>query len=78
VKNFYVVKKFVQHFAPALEELVGESVIDVLPALEGLYLEEFEPPGHVGEAIGQFVAARRLLDHPVAVSHWKNEGFQFF
>ena len=71
VKNLYVSKEFARCIAPALQELVGERVTDVLPALESLFLEELQPSGPVQEAIGQFVAARQLLGHPVAVSHWK-------
>ena len=37
VKNFYVVKELAQYIAPALQELVGESVTDFLPALESLF-----------------------------------------
>ena len=70
VKNLYVSKEFAQCIAPALQELVGERVTEVLPALESLFLEELQPSGPVQEAIGQFVAARQLLGHPVAVSHW--------
>jgi hypothetical protein len=66
VKNLYISKNFVQSIAPALRELVAE----VLPALESLFLEELQLPKLVGEAIEQFVAARQLLGHPVAVSHW--------
>ena len=74
VKNFYVVKELAQYIAPALQELVGESVTDFLPALESLYLEEFQQPRRVRKAIRRFVAARQLLGRPVTVSHWKNEG----
>ena len=70
VKNLYVSKKFVRCIAPALQELVGERVTYVLPALENLFLGELLPSGPVQEAIGQFVAARQLLGHPVTVSHW--------
>ena len=70
VKKLYVIKEFAQHIAPALQELVGERVTEVLPALESLYLEELQPPGHVQEAIRQFVAARQLLGRPVIVSQW--------
>jgi hypothetical protein len=78
VKNFYAVKEFVQHFAIALQGLVGERVTDVLPALESLHLEDLQPPGQVGEAIRQFIAARQLLGRPVAVSRWQNETFLSF
>jgi hypothetical protein len=70
VKNLYISKEFAQYIAPALQELVGERVTDVLPALESLFLEELEPSGPVQEAIGQFTAARQLLGRPVTISHW--------
>ena len=73
VKNFYVIKEFAHHIAPALQKLVGERATDVLPALERLFLEGLPPSGPVQEAIGQFVSERQLLGHPVAVSHWNNE-----
>ena len=70
VTDLYVCKEFAQCITPALQELVEERVMDVLPALESLFLEELQPSGPVQEAIGQFVAARRLLGHPVAVIDW--------
>ena len=41
----------------------------MLPVLEGLLLEDLEPLGPVEEAIWQFVTARHVLGHHVAVSH---------
>ena len=75
VKNLYIIEEFAQCIAAALQELVVERATNVLPALEGIFLEELEPSksGPVKEAIGQFVAARRLLGHPVALSTWKTE-----
>jgi hypothetical protein len=70
VKNLYLSKEIAQFISPALQELVGESVTNVLPALERIYLEELEPSRPVQDAIRQFIAARQLLDHTVAVSHW--------
>ena len=70
VKNLYVCEEYAQCIAPALQEIVGERVTDVLPTLEGLFLEDLPPSGPVKEAIGQFIAARQLLGHPVAVSDW--------
>ena len=72
VKKLYVIKEFAQHIAPALQELVGERAKDVLPTMESLFLEGLLPSGPVQEAIGQFVAARQLIGHPVAISCWKN------
>jgi hypothetical protein len=56
-----------QWIALALQELVGERVTDVLPALESLSLEGLKSSGPIQEAIGKFVAARELSGHPVAV-----------
>jgi hypothetical protein len=70
VKNLYVSKDGAGRIAPALQALARESVPEVLLTLESLYLEELPPLGPIQEAIGQFVSARQLLGHPVAVSHW--------
>jgi hypothetical protein len=68
VKNLYLSDDITQRISPALQELVGEGVVELLPALQGLFLEEFSPTGPTQEAISQFVAARQLSGHPIAVS----------
>jgi hypothetical protein len=70
VKNLYLTEEIVPRIVPALLEF--ERVIDVLPALQNLLLEEFQPsrPESVQEAIEQFVAARQLSNRFIAVSHW--------
>jgi hypothetical protein len=73
VKNLYLSKEITLHIASVLHELVGERVVEILPALQGLFLEEVNPARPVREAIGQFVAARQLSSHPIAVSHWVKE-----
>ena len=73
-RNVYVFKAFSQCISSALQDLVGERMTDVLPALESLFLEGFQPSGPVQEAIGQFVAARQLLGHPVAISPLNETG----
>jgi hypothetical protein len=73
VKNLYVIEEFAKCIAPSLQELDGGRVVDVLPALESLFLEDLRPRRrwrHARDSFGQFVAARQLLGHPVAVSHW--------
>jgi len=70
VKNLYVSENSAQCIAPALQELVGGRVTEVLPALESLFMEELLLSGPVGEAIEQFVAARQVLGRPVTVSRW--------
>ena len=68
VKNIYISKEFIRQILLSLQ--------DLLPALENLFLEDLQPSGpdrpdqEVHEVVGQFVAARQLLGHPVAVSHW--------
>ena len=97
VKRLYMHPEFGPYIPLALQGLVGERVTDVLPALQGLFLEireeeerekeeeeeededededeneegdEGEPLG-VRDAIGQFVAARRLAGHPVYFYPW--------
>jgi hypothetical protein len=68
VKDLYISWEFTPRIAPALQELVEERVTEVLPALQTLYLEEPLPLGSVQEAIGEFVAARQLAGHPIAIS----------
>jgi hypothetical protein len=70
VKNLYVCEEYAQCISPVLQEIVGERVTEVFPALERLFLEDLPQSGPVQEAIGHFVAARQLLGHPVAVSDW--------
>jgi hypothetical protein len=77
VKNLYVIREFAQCIAPALEELVEEMVMDVLPALECLFLEELQEEllqsRPVQESIRNFVALRRLSGQPITVSLWEKE-----
>jgi hypothetical protein len=73
VKGLYISHEFTPRIVPALQELVGERVTEVLPALQTLFLEEPHPSGPIQEAIVQFVAARQLACHPIAVSLWERE-----
>jgi hypothetical protein len=76
VKYLYLSRRFVQRIASALQELIGEGVTEVLLSLQTLFLEETSfPSGSVQGIIGQFVAARQLGGHPVAVSRWERKRF---
>jgi hypothetical protein len=75
VKCLYISSEFTPRIAPTLQELVGERVTEVLPALQTLFLEETMPSGPMQEAIEQWVAARQLAGHPVAVSRWERKLF---
>jgi hypothetical protein len=71
VKNLYLRKEFAPAIAAALQELVGERTTEVLPSLRNIFVRELKPRGPFQEYIGQFVAARQLSGHPVAISVWK-------
>jgi hypothetical protein len=71
VENLHISREFVPRIAPALQELVGERVTEVLPALKNLFLEDTLPSGPVPEAIGTFVAARQLANYPIDVCPWE-------
>jgi hypothetical protein len=73
VKALYISSEFVPHVVPTLQELVGERLTEVLPALQTLFLKEPLPSGPVQEIIGQFVAARQLAGHPITVSRWEGK-----
>jgi hypothetical protein len=70
VKNLYLPKEFAPFIAAALQELVGVRIAEVLPSLQNIFVEVLEPSGAFRETIGQFVAARQLSDHPIAISVW--------
>jgi len=67
-KHLYLSKEFVPRIAPSLQELIGGRTTEVLPALQSLFLGEPHTSGPFEEAIGKFVAARQLSNHPVAIS----------
>jgi hypothetical protein len=71
VEDLYIPQESTASVASAFQELVGERVIEVLPALKTLFLEELFPSEAVQEAIGRFVSARQLASHPVAISRWE-------
>ena len=72
VKNLYLSEEFATRIAPALQELVGDRMTEVLPALQNIFLEGLESSGPVQEGIRQLVAARQVANHPIAVSRWAN------
>ena len=68
VKNLYLFKEFAPGIVAALQELVGDRITEVLPNLQNIFVQGLEPSGPLQENIGQFVAARRLSGHPIAIS----------
>jgi len=54
--------------AQALQELTGEWVTEVLPALQKIFLHGvYGEPGLIPKAISEFVAARQLSGFPIAI-----------
>jgi hypothetical protein len=70
VKNLYLSKEFAPGIAAGREELVGGRITEVLPSLQNIFVEGLEPSGPFQENIGQFVAARQLSGHTIAISVW--------
>jgi hypothetical protein len=58
VKDLSLFEGLALRVGPALRELTGERVIEVLPALENIFLEGLQPSGRDREAIEPFVTAR--------------------
>ena len=70
VKNLYLFKEFAPGIAAALQELVGGRMTEVLPSLRNIFVVGLAESGFMQENIGQFVAARQLSNHPIAISNW--------
>ena len=71
VKSLYLSKQFAPRIAPALQETAEGGTTEVLPNLQSLYLEGFQPSESVQEGIRQFISARQLTNRPVAISIWE-------
>jgi hypothetical protein len=69
VKNLNISNELILQVLRALEELPAEKAVKVLPALQNIFLKRVRLPEAVQEAIGPFVAARKLSGHPVIVHH---------
>ena len=77
VKYLYLSRRAVRRIAPALQELVGERVTEVLPALQSLSLESQETPAPgLDQGVRQFVDARQLSGHPITISPWERKPFE--
>jgi len=70
VKNLYLSKEYAPGIAAALQTLVGDRITEVLPSLRNIFVRRLELSRPFQENIGQFVAARQLSDHPIAISDW--------
>ncbi len=65
VKNLYISKKFAPGIAAALQELVEDRIMEVLPSLRKIFVQELQLSEPPWKHIEQFVDARQLSGHPV-------------
>ena len=70
VKNLYLAEDVGLHIATALQALVGESVTQMLPNLQSLFIKKLQPSGPTREAAESFVAARQRFGRPIAIQSW--------
>jgi F-box-like len=73
VKDLVLSGKSLRLVAPALDGLTGESVTEVLPALQNIVVQGSQPSVTDNNAIGKFIATRQLLGSPVTVQHRDGE-----
>jgi hypothetical protein len=72
VKNLYLSEQIALRIGPALQEIAEGRMMEVLPALQNIFLDRLESSVPVQEGIGKFVAARQVASRPIAVSSWAN------
>jgi len=71
VKNLYLAEGHAPRIVPALQDVIGEQITEVLPALECLFLEKLYQSGPVHKATERLVAVRQLSNHPIIISIWE-------
>ena len=59
VKNLYQSKEFSPSIAAALQELVGDRIIEVLPSLQNIFVEGLKPLGPFQEIIWPSLSGTR-------------------
>ena len=67
VKDLHLASEFAPHIALVLQELVGESVMELLPVLQNIFLRGMDQDKLVPEGIERFITARQLAGHPISV-----------
>jgi hypothetical protein len=73
VQNLYLSKESAPGIAAVLKELVGGRITEVLPNLRNIFVKGLEPSGAFQKNIGQFVDARQLSGHLIAISDWNED-----
>jgi hypothetical protein len=70
VKNLHLEDIFAPGIVAALQELVGDRIMEVLPSLRKIFVEGLVPWRPLQENFRRLVAARGLSDHPIDISVW--------
>ena len=73
LKDLVLSEKSFRLVAPALNELDGETIMEVLPALQNIVIQSPQPSEPDNKAIGKFITTRQLLGRPVTVHHRDGE-----
>jgi hypothetical protein len=73
VKNLYLSKLISRRIGPVIQDITGAIITELLPALQNVFLEEFQPSEPVPEGIAQFISTRQLTN-PVTISAWQTPG----
>jgi hypothetical protein len=66
LQSLHIEPRVVPLIAFALQELTGDRVMEVLPALHSICLT-LDPPRSARKALDQFTNARQLSGHPLTV-----------
>jgi hypothetical protein len=67
VKNLHLSEHVASRVAQALRGISAGRVMELLPALEVIFISHLERFGPVMEAISDFADARQLSGHPVSI-----------
>jgi F-box-like len=78
VKDLVLSKKSFRLVALALDEIDGEYVTEVLPALQNIIIRGPQPLVPDNKVIGKFIATRQLLGSPVTVQHLDGKNLDDF
>jgi hypothetical protein len=71
VKRLHLSRTAAPHVAQFLRRLPPEKVMEVLPALESVFISDFGHFGPMNEVMTEFAHARELSGHPVSIYDWE-------
>jgi hypothetical protein len=69
VKKLYLSKLFSWPITLALQELTGGRTTEVLPALDHIILDGYQPSKPIKKRIAKFISARQFTNHPVTLGY---------